>query len=549
MKVLAALLGILCIGCSIIPAGHARAQQDDPAIYLDQTGYLPKGEKRFFVDSDKCSRAAAYFIIDCRDNSIVWQGNLGEEKLNDRKQSGKTLWYGDFGPLEREGTYRIVLNGRQSYPFRIQKSIYRDIAQDALHSLSLVRANVAVDDAATSLTYAAGHLEDFTIEGRDYSGGWYNAGDYGKWTHCTAITIANLLWLHERQETLPASLKETLLEEARWGMEWLLKMQDDSGAVWHKVDTEPDFAWGKSPAEDTHHRSVKWTGLGGERPSSVDAGDFTGAAALCARVFSNSDQAFSLHCRKAAEKSWEWLLLHPDEPQTDPYYSDNGCSEEFFWAAAEMWSLAGDSRALDYLNTTRRANINLPVWTTPDFYGTLALIYAQNDLHLQKRERDLLVKSAYELAAESGKRPFRHANASFWWGSNHSVSGAGQLFAAAWQCTDDEVLRRAALDQLHYLLGRNALGFSFVAGHGTRRMEHPYHWAYRVFGIALPGWIAGGPNPLPNGADEPLKELQRKNTPPALCYLDLCAANGSWASNEGTIDMVSSLLFLAGILE
>lgn len=517
------------------------------SIYVNQTGYLPQSEKILLIDADKVHRSREFQIVNLNDNSVEFTGKITSQPLDDQILSGKILFCGDFSGFRQEGTFCIVTGGLNSSPFSISNDLYQNLSRDCLHSISLIRANVAIHDELTGLVISTGHQGDFDIEGRDYSGGWYNAGDYGKWTHCSAINVANLLWLYELHADLPEEMKEKLLAEARWGMEWLLKMQDDSGAVYHKVDSEPDFAWGQGPDADTFERTVKWTRLGGETPSSIDAGDFIGVTSLASRLFHSIDPDFSLHCRKAAEKSWEWLLLNPDNPQTDPYYTDTDSSQEFFWAAAEIYCLIRDPRAYEYLQSNSRGVVSPPGWMTPDFFGSLALIHSGSDTELSRKELSLLQRSAAFFMAESEKHPFRHPNTSFWWGSNFYISGTGQLLAAAWHFTGKEDYREAALNQLHFLLGRNALSRSFVAGYGSRSLEHPYHWAYYVYGIVLPGWIAGGANGLPGGADPLLKDLQAKNTPPALCYLDVCTYNGSWASNEGTVAMESSLMFLAGM--
>lgn len=479
---------------------------------------------------------------------VEFEGSLNQEELDDRERSDKILYRGEFGSLQKEGRYYISIGGVNSSPFRISEDLYMGLAEDCLHSISLVKANVDIQDETTGFEVKAGHLGDFNINGKDYSGGWYNAGDFGKWTHCTAINIANILWLRELHSDLPPDMNDKLLREARWGMDWLLKMQESNGAVYHKVDSEPHFAWGKKPSDDPHQRSVKWTRLGGEIPSSVDAGDFIGAASLCSRIFSERDPDFSRLCRLAAERSWEWILDNPDNGQDDPYYTDTCSSEEFFWAAAEIYLLNGDSRAQEYLENQNRWSINTPGWRTPDFFGSLALLSNdRTNTTIRQREYDLLKRTADYLLQETLSHPFGHSMDTFWWGSNFYISGSGQLLAAAYLFTEKEKYREAALSQIHYLLGLNGLNRSFVAGYGSRSMEHPYHWSYYVYNIVLPGWIAGGVNPIPQGADPLLDALQNKPTPPALCYVDECAYNGSWASNEGTLAMVSSLMFLAGI--
>jgi len=130
-----------------------------------------------------------------------------------------------------------------------------------------------------------------------------------------------------------------LLNETRWGLEWLFKMQNQDGSVYHKIDTEPLFDWGKGPDEDTLERTAKWTDHNGGVPSAIDAADFCAVCSLAARVFEDMDSIFSETCRQAPLLSWTWLCANSGNLQTDPYYTDNDPAQEIFWAAAEIYVL------------------------------------------------------------------------------------------------------------------------------------------------------------------------------------------------------------------
>ncbi|MBN2510372.1 MAG: glycoside hydrolase family 9 protein [Spirochaetales bacterium] len=531
-------------------------------IYINQTGYPPVSKKRFLITADAAGTIVNFSVVRAEDGEQVFDGTLISEKLDDRKLSGMILRQGDFSDLETPGRYRIVYGSAASSEFSISQSVYHSLAADSLRTISLIRANIHIDDPLTGLKHPAAHLEDRNITGKDYSGGWYNAGDYGKWTHCSSVAIANMLWLFQLAPDSPATTADTtgipesgngipdILDEARWGLEWLLKMQHESGAVYHKVDTEPDFAWGRPPEDDPYPRTVKWTDRNGTKPSTVDAGDLCGVMSLASRVYTGIDPAFAERCRTSALRAWEWIKKNPGTAQTDPYYTDNDTRQELFWAAAEIHVISGGKEGGDHLANLPSLNWIGPVtWQEPELYGALALLTCtRTGQNLKAHILNRLTASAEWLSARAAQHPFGHTVDRFFWSSNFHILGAGQVLAAAYRLTGRIEFRDAALGQLHYILGHNALGLSFVTGYGGNRVRHPYHWPYFVYGVTLPGWVSGGANPVPEGADPLLVKLQKKGTPPALCFVDACGTDGSWASNEGTLAMTSALMFLAGLI-
>jgi len=99
----------------------------------------------------------------------------------------------------------------------------------SFHTFSVLRSGIEIDDPATGVHHPASHTQDATLAGtrdrRDLAGGWYNAGDYGKWPMMAAITVSYLLDLYELQQSTARSRTEfghqpdpLLLEEARWGL-------------------------------------------------------------------------------------------------------------------------------------------------------------------------------------------------------------------------------------------------------------------------------------------------------------------------------------------
>ena len=119
-------------------------------------------------------------------------------------------------------------------------------------------------------------------------------------------------------------------------------MQREDGAVYHKVDSEPDFAYGYGPDEDPFERKLGDP----EKLSTVDAADFTAVVAHAARIFASVDSLFSEQCRSAAIAAWQWVQANPGIGQEDVYFTDPQSWQEEMWAKAEMFMLTGDQSFL-----------------------------------------------------------------------------------------------------------------------------------------------------------------------------------------------------------
>nr|GFC47660.1 hypothetical protein [Tanacetum cinerariifolium] len=132
--------------------------------------------------------------------------------------------------------------------------------------------------------------------------------------------------------------------------------------------------------------------------------------------------------------------------------------------------------------------------------------------------------------------------ADYVWGSNATAANQGIALVQAYRLTGDRKYLRAALTNLDYLLGRNATGYCFVTGCGTRSPQHPHHRLSEADGVAapVPGLLVGGPNP---------GRQDKCAYPAALAPLAYSDSVCSYASNEIAINWNAPLVYLAAALE
>ncbi|MGD0565961.1 MAG: glycoside hydrolase family 9 protein, partial [Candidatus Goldiibacteriota bacterium] len=234
-----------------------------PNPKVNQLGYLPGAKKYFTVVTNTASTGDTYRIFDSSGNTMM-TATITAAPFDDRLSTGEGVLLTDFSSFTSPGTYHISVNGQDSYPFNITTSAYDQLFKDSLRCFYLIRCGLAINDPVTGLNRNACHTAPDTIRGstltRDMTGGWHNAGDFGKWSNEEAISCAYMMWLYELKPSntsgLNNNIKESgngisdLLNEAKWGLDWMMKLQNPDGSVYHKSDTEPNFCWGTKPDLD-----------------------------------------------------------------------------------------------------------------------------------------------------------------------------------------------------------------------------------------------------------------------------------------------------------
>jgi endoglucanase len=457
--------------------------------------------------------------------------------------------------------------------FRIARNVYYAPFFDALRSYTLGRSGIAIDDPITGLKHAAGHLQDAEAQldidhphapagtKIDVSGGWYDAGDFGKYVTPGAVTVAQLLLAYELhpekftvgQLKFPAGFESDMpglpdaLAEAKYELDWLLKMQRPDGAVYHKVS---GLAWPGMirPEEDTQPRYV--FGM-----STYGTGMFAGATAMAARIYQPFDADYAGRLLEAAERAWRFLEANPQPVFQTSERQDNGSGpydkytdeDDRLWAAAELLKTTGDPRYAAYIgeklsNPLTRDPIIIG-WGSSLSLGQFAYATAEAaDPALKEAVKQKLVKAADDIVGRIGRDGYRYSLTSneYSWASAKNGMAKAQLLLLANELEPKEAYVHGALDQLHYTLGRNAVGTTYLTGSGTEMPDHPHNRMIVSTGTYIPGLLVGGPNKF--GGDPELdKLLERTSPPPAKAYLDL---TGSWASNEYAIDYNAPLVFV-----
>ena len=534
-----------------------------PKATTSQVGYpaSPAFPKDVIVKED--SEEGSFSIIDSESGETVWQGGF-EIPFYDHATDCRVK-AGDFSSFSEPGTYYIHVSSGEleadTPPFTIADSVCDDLIRSVLRMLTLQRCGAALDEQlAGAFAHGVCHTQEALIYGtdqkKDVSGGWHDAGDYGRYVVPGAKAVADLItaWEYFGLDMDDAGIPESgngipdVLDEARYELEWMLKMQDPStGGVYHKV-TGYTFPGVVMPEGETDPLVIA--------PISTAAtGDFAAVMAKASVVYRAYDEDFANQELDAALSAWDYLdkvraedsigFVNPPDIVTGEY-PDRGIYDEAFWAAAQLYLAVPDEQKETFADALtgiwESANLRPGLgWARITSYAMYDLLKAEDEkmADLQSAITDQLLSEADSLMKSSEKDVCHMTlGENYPWGSNMSVANNAVALLMAERLTGDESYARLAKQHLNYLLGANAPGICYVTGYGSISPQHPHHRPSQSVGAPMPGMLVGGPD---SNLEDPYAKGVLSGLAPALCYAD---NDQSYSCNEVTVYWNSPLLCL-----
>lgn len=537
-------------------------------IKLNQVGFYPEAQKIAVLPDGVTGK---FKVVDVSTDETVFESELS--KSNFWELSGETVSIADFSELTTPGIYRIEHNqAGSSYEFTIRDEIFRELSKASIKAFYFNRASAELlEEHAGIWARPMGHPDDVVYihesaatnerpEGTVISSpkGWYDAGDYNKYAVNSGISTYTLLAAYEHfpeyYRELELNIPETgngvpdLLDEIRWNLDWLLTAQDPhDGGVYHKITTK-NFEGVVMPHEATADRYAVMKSTGGTL-------NFAAVMATAARVYREYDPQFAEKALEAAQNAWKWAVQHPDQYYIQPpdiqtgAYGNRQLDDEFDWAAAELYITTGDDSYWNARNFDE-IDVGVPSWSYVRPLAWVSLAHHREklteiaDRHLIERR---IMEQGEELLEEYYRSPYgitmgRYGRSDFVWGSNGVIGNHSLMLIQAYRISGKEDFLNAALANMDYLLGRNATGYSFVTGFGSRPPMFIHHRQSAADGIEdpVPGFVAGGPQPGQQDDCEYDSDL------PATTYLDHWC---SYSTNEVTINWNAPLVYLSGALE
>ncbi len=560
---------------------HSFAQTLSTRIKLNQLGFYPNAPKIAVLNGTDAP--TDFYITSTNLRDTFFTGKLSAE-MQSAYSSTKTR-IADFSALNADGSFVVYIPGiGHSYIFEINDSVNSDAAKATLKGFYYQRASMPLDEKYAGKWHRGiGHPDNVVYihpsaatsqrhAGTVIStpGGWYDAGDYNKYIVNSGITMGTLLSAYEDFPNYFEQLKTNIpgsesgvpdiLNEAIYNLRWMITMQDpNDGGVYNKCTNavfDPFVMAGVTKAP----RYVVQKGTG----AALDFAAVTAQASRILKKYENQLPGLSDSCLNASQKAWQWALRNPDlaynqQAMNEKYkpaivtggYGDKKFNDEWFWAASELYITTKDKRFYDTLNNHMNDSVSLPSWSNVGMLGYYSLLRLSKELPSFPAKQIALMKEKILSIANTYKAK-SYTNAfgtvmgqtvrDYNWGGNSTAANEGILLINAYQLSGDKKYLDFALSNLDYLLGRNATGYCFITGIGSKSPMFPHHRQSTADGITdpVPGLVVGGPNP---GMQD---RCTYEFTEPETAYSDVVC---SYASNEIAINWNAPVVYLANAIE
>ena len=539
-------------------------------ICVDHLGYRP-GDKKIAVlrdpmvgydSSDSYTAATMYEIKKQSDSTVVssyspvlWKGGMQHD------QSGDKCWWLDFSSLSTVGDYFITEAGKDtgSYAFSIRDSVYDRVLKEAVRTFYYQRCGTPkslpwADYRWTDVACHVDALQDkdcrlvsdtSAATSRDLSGGWHDAGDHNKYINFTDVAVHDLLSAYEEHPAvwgddydIPESGNgiPDILDETKWELDWMLKMQKSDGSELHKVSVTQ---WGGSTCPPSSEKLVRRYAPATASATINACGVFAHAAIVFGNLPDKRMQAYADTLRQAAEDAWNWIDTHPgDIPSNyDNAGFVNAVAEDDSYtqyanitaASAYLLVLTGDTTKYRTYFDGHYTDTHLFQWTSiaiyfkdPQInsallyysispYSSPAVVTAIRDKYMEAATNSFSnfdIINKYNDSTDAYRAYLYNCG----WGSNAYRAYGGTAFTNIVRYGLDTINDSSHLDAargyLHFLHGTNPLQQFYLSNLRSIGAEHSvpefYHGWFAdstgydnvdscLYGPA-PGYLVGGPN-------------------------------------------------------
>jgi endoglucanase len=529
------------------------------------------GKQVFLASAERDSRPLRASLTEATGGVTVLEVDVGPAKRDAASNDWiRTL---DLGKGLAPGRYVMRIAGEEVARIEVGDAVYRPLHRALQRAFYLQRCGPALNDRETGLAHPVCHPNDARLAHADEvhaqghalaaHGGWHDAGDYGKYVATTAVAIGRILEAYERAPARFASDTSSIpesgngvpdvLDEMRVGLDWMLTMQRADGAVYRKVGGA-NWPHQQAPEDDLQQRLAYGV-------SSAETAKAAAAWAQAARLYRPFAPQLAARYLAAARRSWQWLGTVTQAQRIDVHEGDDGGSgpyrandidaepallydwDDRLWAATELYLSTGEDEFLRVMQSLLpNAPLNLYEWKDPSALAMAYLLWhpaLKQHTALASLVRPRFLQRARGLAESLKESGWRIANTNFVWGSNKMTVEEGITLCLAYEIGGNPEYLTAARDQLHYVLGRNHFGKSFVSGIGSDAVREVSHLWFQVRRKPIPGLFVGGPN------THEQSQIAPRGTGP-LSWAD---DTRSYATNEFAIDYNASLIGLLALLE
>jgi endoglucanase len=523
-----------------LPITPESPKAEDIHIRINQIGYLPEDSKVAVIFSKETVREN-FLLVNLKTGEKVF--DIKPAKLKKDAWGGFLYWELDFSGFRDEGQYILkgMKSGVTSTPFLISSKAYAGYQEQLLEFMRQQRCgyNPVLDMVCHQKDGRSffGPMPDSTFV--DLSGGWHDAGDQLKYLITSSYATAHMLMAYEmypdRFEDKVNALGQPgangipdVLDEAKWGLDWIHKMHPAPDQLFHQVADDrdhrgfkipnkdnADYGWGENSYRVGYFATGKPQGLSKYQSEATGVANLAGrsaaAMALAARIWERdlNDPVFAAKCKRAAISLYQLGREKEGFQQGNSYgapyrYNEETWADDMEWGAAELFKLTQEKKYLEQAKSYALQSNTADSWTVRDSASHYQLYPFINMGHYSLHE---VVDDDFKKTLESyykegidytlkraNKNPF-HIGVPFIWCSNNLLTSLATQVILYEKMSGDKQFEPFLASQRDWLFGKNPWGSSMFTGipDGGEFPVEVHTAPYVLLGMDVPGGLVDGP--------------------------------------------------------
>lgn len=565
----------------------SEANSQEAWIRINQLGYTPEGIKVAVWCSKGTSPLKEWSLVEAASGRTVFHGEAGKD-FGAYGPFNKTCRL-DFSAYKNPGRYFLKAGDIQSPVFAIGKDVYKGAADFCLRYMRQQRSkfNPTLNDSChTSDGYTLyGPMPDSSFV--DVAGGWHDATDYLQYVTTSANATYQLLAAYRDFPGVfgdqyaangleGANQTPDVLDEARWGLEWLLKMHPRDDWMFNQVGDDRDHVGFRLPQHEQLY------GRGYERPvyflsgepqirgkymnttkgTSSTAGKFSSAFSIGAEIYRQKDAALASLLSQKALSAFAFGLKKPGYTQTAsvkaPYiYGEENWKDDMELAAAMLKS--GDK--LDYAFQLAQQEPFTP-WMKNDtaahyqWYPFINAGHYELSKRLDVTRKETLIgfyRQGIETIWDKARQNAFYRGIPFIWCSNNFTTAFAIQCYWYRQMSGDATCSQLEQANIDWLFGCNPWGTGMVYGlprWGDTPVD-PHASFLKIGHYPIDGGLVDGPvkgnifNSLLGITLTKPDEYAQFQSDLAVYHDD----SGDFSTNEPTMDGTATLIYLLAAKE
>ncbi|MET2986334.1 glycoside hydrolase family 9 protein [Aureibaculum conchae] len=562
-------------------------------IRINQLGYLPQSVKVAVLGSKGTIEVKTFSLVDAKTDKTIFIS----DKITAKEAFGPftTSFRLNFSDLKAKGEYYILAGNVKSPIFKIDDNVYDGTADFLLKYMRQQRCgyNPYLTDSC--------HLDDGYIvynpgkngQRIDVTGGWHDASDYLQYTATSANAVFQLLMSYREN---PKSFTDAhqanglpgpngipdIIDEAKFGMDWLLKMNPSPTEFYNQIADDRDHAGYRLPNHDSvvYHPELKGRPvyLASSKPQGYKkyknrstglastTGKYASAFALGANILKPFFPDYVKKLPNRAVDAFKYGQKYPGVSQTAPggapyFYEEENWHDDMELAAASLYKLTGkDNYKKNALNYATKEKIS--PWIGKDtarhyqYYPFLNAGHFELATAIENNEKEIVVnyyKKGLELLQERGENNPFLVGTPFIWCSNNFVTAAVTQCKLYRELTNDNQYLEMEAALRDWLFGCNPWGTSMIVGlpEDGDNPEDPHSSLNHLYNYQTDGGLVDGP--VYGSIFNNLIGLKLHNVDAhAEFQSDYVVYHddvGDYSTNEPTMDGTASLVYYLSSME